>query len=100
MEFLDQEEDMDTALSLGYSLMGHFASEAIEPVRELVQGKDDELSGDQWDLRWRLVATATIMEETFPEYETWHEAALATDYGKVNHEPARLADAFREEKAQ
>lgn len=98
MEFLRFEEDFDIAYSLGYALMGHFASEAIDPVRELVQGKDEELEGDQWDLRWRLIATATIMGIDFPEYRQWHQDALATDYGRVEREPFRLADNFREEE--
>lgn len=95
LELLAPEEDFEVALALGYALMAHFCFEGIEPVRGLVAGDDGDLVGDQFDLRYRLIAAATVMEATFPEYNKWHADALKNNYGRKEGPPARLADAFR-----
>jgi len=95
LEFLDGEEDMDTALALGHALLSDFAFDGIEPVRELILEYEDDLSPDHFDLRYHLVAAATIMRTTFPEYEEWYKDALKTNWGWGDHEYARLADSFR-----
>jgi hypothetical protein len=95
LEFLDGEEDMHTALALGHALLSNFAFDGIEPVRELILENEDDLSPDHFDLRYHLVAAATIMRTTFPEYEEWYKDALKTNWGWGDHEYARLADSFR-----
>jgi hypothetical protein len=46
------------------------------------------------DLRSRLVAVATIMEVTFPNYEQWHDDAVRTNYGWFDYERERIAENF------
>jgi len=95
LEFLEDEEDMDTALVLGHAVLSHFSIEGIEPVRELIVCDEDDLSPDHFDLLYHLVAAATIMGAEFPEYVPWYQDALATNWGWGDYEPARLADALR-----
>ena len=47
-----------------------------------------------------IVAAATLMEQSFPEYKRLHAEAVKTNYGWKqirNHKPSRLADAFAED---
>ena len=97
LELLVDEEDMDVAVFLGHAVLSHFHFEGIMPVRDLVLGDEDELDGERRDLRYRLVAAATIMGSNFPEYEKWHDRAVATNYGWYDHQPGRLADSFKPE---
>jgi len=60
-----------------------------------VLGDDDDLDPDQWDLRHRLVATATITGERFPEYDAWHRDAVSTNYGWGHIGRTRMAENFR-----
>jgi hypothetical protein len=94
LKFLDEEEDMDTAVALGYGLLSHFEFDAIEPVRQLVLEGGDDQGPDHFDLRHLLVAAATIMEIEFPEFEEWYEEAVQTKWGWGDFEHARLAEAF------
>ena len=100
LRLMSLEQDFDVMEGLAFSALGHFASESIEPVREILLYEDTQASGDCWDLRHQLVAIATIMGEGFPEYEDWHKEAVATDYGfkqiKDKLEPLRLADVYTE----
>jgi hypothetical protein len=95
LEFFEEEGEFEVEVDLCYCLLSHLATDAIEPVRQCVLGDDDALEPDQRDIRWNLVAAATVMGATFPEYEQWHQEAVASDYGRGKHEPVRLADAFR-----
>ena len=95
LKFFDEEEDMDTAVALGHGLLSHFEFYGIEPVRELVLEGGDELSPDLFDLRYHLVAAATIMEIEFPAYEEWYDEAIETNWGWDEFEHPRLADAFQ-----
>jgi len=79
---------------LANALLGHFSNDAIELVRALVLGDEDDLVPDQRDLRYQLLAVATIMDATFPEYDAWYAEALQNNWGWGDYEPARLADAF------
>jgi hypothetical protein len=97
LEFLAAEDDPDTALTLGHAALSHFAFEAVEPVRELVVGTDEELIPDENDLRYFLTATATIMGAEFPEYEAWYRDALANNWGWGDYERGRVSDNFRAE---
>ncbi len=64
-------------------------------VRDLVLGDEDDLEPDERDLRYRLLAVATVMGETFPEYDDWYQVALENNWGWGDYKPGRLADAFR-----
>ncbi len=97
LEFLKDEEVPDVQIYLANALLGHFSNEAIELVRALVLGDEDDLEPDQRDLRYQLLAVATIMDATFPEYDEWYAEALQNNWGWGDYEPARLADAFRAE---
>jgi hypothetical protein len=94
LELLVEEDDMDVAVFLGHAVLSHFHFEGIMPVRDLVLGDDDELDGERRDLRYGLVAAATVMGSNFPEYGRWHREALATNYGWHDHKPGRLSDSF------
>ena len=61
LEFLAAEEDFETRLMLGNAVLAHFTLDGIEPVRQLVLVDDDDLEPDQFDLRYKLIATATVM---------------------------------------
>ena len=95
IQFLSEEEDSDIKLMLGHAVLGHFTLGHVDSIRELVLGDDDELEPDQWDLRHRLVATTTITGERFPEYEAWHQEAVATNYGWGHIGRTRMAENFR-----
>ncbi len=95
LEFLAAEEEFETKLALGHAILSHFSFEGIEPARQLVLADEDELQPDDFDLRSRLVAVATIMEIEFPELATWHRDALENNLEWGEHKPHRLGDAFR-----
>ena len=95
LEFFEEEGEFEVEVDLCHCLLAHLATDAIEPVRQCVLGDDEALEPDQRDIRWNLVATATVMGATFPEYEQWHQEAIISNYGRGKDEPVRLADAFR-----
>jgi hypothetical protein len=95
LEFLAKEEDFETQLMLGHAVLSHFTLDGIEPVHQLVLGDDDDLEPDQFDLRYKLIATATVMGTSFPEYFEWHKDALETNYGWHEYAPTRIAENFR-----
>jgi SEC-C motif len=66
LELMPQEKDTGIRTNLAYALLGQFAEEAIEPVRELVQRRTYDPT--VCDLPARLVAASTILGVTFPEY--------------------------------
>ena len=73
LELLPQDKDLDIRTKLADALLGQFADEAIEPVREMVQQRDyDPVSVD---LISHLVAVSTILGVTFPEYPIWKQKA-------------------------
>ena len=65
---------------LAHALLGNFVAEAVEPIRQMVQGADD---GDLelMDLRQSLVAACTVMDVSFPEYERWYQEAREQQWG-------------------
>lgn len=95
LEFLSEEQNSDIAMSLGTAVLSHFTIGHIDAVRELVLGYDDDLEPEQWDLRYKLIATATITEERFPEYEPWRSEAIESNYGSGGFARPRIADNFR-----
>jgi hypothetical protein len=95
LDFLDFEDELETAVSLGHSVLSHFAFEAIEPVQEFFMIEEDDWSADHFDLLYHLVASATIMEVRFPDYERWHQQAQKSNWGWTDYKCLRLTDAFR-----
>ena len=96
IKFLSAEKDSAVKLLLADALVAQFSSEAIEPVwRLLVYTQEDELIPDERDLRYRLVAVATIMGISFPTFNEWHQDALRDNWGWFERKNARLADAFK-----
>jgi hypothetical protein len=69
LELLPQDKVLDIRTKLADALLGQFADEGIELVRDLVQRSAyDRASGD---LMSRLVAVSTVLDVTFPEYLMW-----------------------------
>ncbi len=95
IEFLEFEDDLETAVALGHALLSHFAFEGIEPVQEFFMIEEEEWSAEHFDLLYHLVASATIMEVGFPEYERWYQEAQDSNWGWTDYQRPRLADAFR-----
>jgi hypothetical protein len=95
IEFLEFEDDLETALVLAHALLSHFAFEGIEPVQEFFMIEEEEWSAEHFDLLYHLVASATIMEIGFPEYERWYQEAQDSHWGWTDYQRPRLADAFR-----
>ena len=95
LEFLDFEDELETALAFGHALLSHFAFEGIEPVREFLVIDQDEWTVEHVDLLYHLLASATIMEVGFPEYEQWYQQAQENNWGWDDYERPRLAEAFR-----
>jgi hypothetical protein len=70
---LPQEQDRDIRTDLADALLGQFADEGLEPVREMVRRRAyDPMSSD---LMRKLVAVSTALGVTFPEYPTWKREA-------------------------
>ncbi len=94
LDLLHEEQDGEVQLELGNAVLAHFAYEGIETVQQLVVGEEEDLHPEVRDLRSRLVAVATVMEVTFPNYEQWHDDAVKTNYGWHDYEPMRIAENF------
>ena len=100
LTLLQEEEDDLVQESLGLALLDQFATETIQPVRELLPDAagDDAMHGDYWDLRYKLIATATTMGVSFRDYEAWYADAVATNFGydriKDRIEPSWLVDSI------
>jgi hypothetical protein len=85
LELLPQDEDIDIRTNLACALLGQFADEGIEPVRQMVQRRAyDSMTSD---LMRKLVSVSTVMGVTFPEYPIWKrevEEKLATQERRMN----------------
>lgn len=95
LDFLDAEDGLDTALAVGHAALSHFAVEAVSPVRDLLVDIRGELRPDEYDLRYYLTATTTIMGVKFPEYDAWYQLALKNNWGWGTYKRGRMADNFR-----
>jgi hypothetical protein len=93
--FLEFEDDFDTAFALAHALLSHFSIEGIEPVRGFFLIDPEEWTPDHLDLLYHLVASATVMEATFPEYDRFYQVALESNWGWSGYERGRLADALQ-----
>jgi hypothetical protein len=72
LELLESESSPDIRSGLVSAILGNFASEGIEPARQLtLQGAGD--------LRATLVGVATLMGQSFPELEAWKKEEKAHD---------------------
>jgi HEAT repeat protein len=73
LELLPKDKDSDIRTKLADALLGQFADEAVEPVREMVNKRayDETVT----DLKGRLVGVSTILGVTFPEYAAWKREA-------------------------
>lgn len=96
LAFLEREEDLDVAVSLAGAALSHFDERAIEPCRRLVLGDEDELDPEELGVRDELVAAATVMGETFPEYDAWCEASREREGRRPMMDDFRLAEAYTE----
>jgi HEAT repeat protein len=97
LALLPEEDDPDTAITLGHAIVSQFTPEAIEPVRELVQGEADDLDPEIMGLRQHLVAAAAIMEVSFLEFDQWLQEAQTAKWGWGEFGLFRLAENFRED---
>jgi hypothetical protein len=101
---LVQRDDFDLEVFVANSVQSHLSSDAILGARQLVLEYDeDDMDAELWDVRYHVIAAATLIGETFPEYEAWHEEAVATNYGWTSvtkDQPHRLADAFSDESSR
>jgi hypothetical protein len=69
LELLPQEKDVTVRTHLADALLGQFANESIEPVREMVLRRTYDPQSS--DLMRTLVMVSTVMGVTFPEYPIW-----------------------------
>lgn len=69
LELLPQETDRSIRTNLANALLGQFAEEGIEPVREIVQRRAYDAMFS--DVMHKLVAVSTVTGVTFPEYPIW-----------------------------
>jgi len=73
LELLPHDKELDIRTKLADALLGQFADEGIEPVREMVQRRAyDSMCSD---LMRKLVAVSTVLGMTFPEYPIWKREA-------------------------
>jgi len=101
LSFLSREVNAELRWALSEAALNQFDPAGIPPARQVLLEDDGTKAGDYWDLRYRLVATATILQEEFPEYGAWHEEAVATNYGfdkiKDRLQPRWLANSFKDD---
>jgi len=71
LHFLPQESDFRVRLNLCEALLRQFSFDGLEPARQMIL--EGPLVPDVRQLRSELVATCTLMEARFPEYEQWRE---------------------------
>jgi hypothetical protein len=81
LRLLAREPEYSIRVQLAYAALSHFASDAIEPARQLLIGR--RIDFDNMDLRSLLVETCTITGERFPEYQQWLEE-LRKEYARTN----------------
>ena len=98
MEFLRTERNPDTRLFLASAVLGNFADEAIEPVRQMVLGDADDLDPEEMDLRQHLVVACAVMGASFPEYDQWYADAVKSKWGWAGYREDRIRKNFREDQ--
>ncbi len=73
LDLLSQDKELDIRTHLADALLGQYAEEGIEPVREMVQRRAYDSTCT--DLMRKLVAVSTVLGLTFPEYPIWKRDA-------------------------
>ena len=73
LDLLQVEKDACVRGNLGLSLVSQFATEAVEPVRQMVLKGDYEGTGV--DLKGDLVHACQVMAVRFPEFDVWEKEA-------------------------
>ena len=94
-QLFQESEEPELLYVLGHALLGQCAEEALGPVREYVGQAVDAESVEEEDLRYHLVATATILGTPFPEYDDWYREAVEEQWGWPAEPPQRLRNALR-----
>ena len=94
----EDEDEGETKEFLANALLGQFADEAIEPVRQMLLEYDGDLPCEIHDLRERLVATATVLGVSFPEYDAWYAATAKGRWGRPGLDDHRIRDNFDDEE--
>jgi len=74
LDLLAQEDDGEIRTWLGQVLLRQFASEAVEPLRQLILA--GPLDPEMLQLRKDYLTACTLMEVTFPEMEQWRKELL------------------------
>jgi hypothetical protein len=77
LRILPQESEFRVRLNLTEAVLRHFSFEGLEPARQMVL--EGPLIPDVRHLRLELVASCTLMEARFPEFEAWREQARKDD---------------------
>ena len=96
LNFFTAEKDGGAKQFLANAILENFVPDAVSLIRPMVLG--DELTPDENDLRLHLVAASTIMDVTFPEYDSWFEEGDNCAWGwGIGHEADRIREHFREE---
>jgi hypothetical protein len=92
LELLPQDKDLAIRTKLADALLGQFADEGVEPVRDMVQRRAYDRAGG--DLMSRLVAVSTVLGVTFPEYLIWKREA-EEKWAKVERRMKEMCGFFR-----
>ena len=80
LEFFATEEEEHVREGLAHAFLGHFAEEALGPIRDWLPSR--EIWEEEPDLlRLRLVTVAAALGVTFPEYDEWYQEAVDTNWG-------------------
>ncbi|NQU26106.1 MAG: SEC-C domain-containing protein [Candidatus Nealsonbacteria bacterium] len=66
----------------------------------MVLGTWDDLTPDESDLRYHLVATATIMGAGFSEYDQWYTESTRKHRGWNDYDRGRIRKNFREDEEE
>lgn len=97
LEFFAAEDDEEPKSYLAYALLGNFVPEAVEPIRQMVL-EDDAAYGEA-EFKVPLIAAATVMGVSFPEYAAWRqEIATSEQEEQQSAEPPRIRETFLEDE--
>ena len=100
-KLLRLERAEDIAGILGDRLLHQFDPRAIDIVRGLVKQATPDSAPEIRDLKYDLVIVATIMGNTFPEYERWFADAKRDAFGWFGAETRmRIADNFQTDESR
>jgi hypothetical protein len=97
-EFLRVEQDKEVKFFLASALLRQFELEAIEPVRQMVLGDEEDLDPDERDLKGDLVAVCAISGTRFPEFDQWYEESVQSNWGWGQYEQVRIRENFDDDE--